>query len=140
IGLAAWKIDDADTLSVDERFLAVDINRREGIDIVCRNSDAPACPVLRNGDFALIPGNRGGTNIIAAPRRVGMQGLGRIDITARNLKEAPLVGRYSQRFAGLGILRRLPAPQVIDADALTSGRLLVKCLFQVPDNLDAFRK
>src|SRR5262245_34653845 len=52
---------------------------------------------------------------------------------AGNLKIAPTVGGHGVG----GLLARLPAPQAVEADALTGGGFLSVGFAQVPDGLDA---
>jgi len=129
VQLARWKTNLA-------RLGAVEVDHRVRVDVVGPQRDAPAGPLGGEGHLALIPrgGDVGEGRI--GPARVGDDRLAVLlqpVLDARpgagHLEVAPALGRHRIGPGAAG----LPAPQAVDADALTGRRGVPLGAGQVPD-------
>ena len=123
-----WKINFA-------CLYAVYVHCRIGIEIFGVDCDAASHPSLWDGNLTLVPCHGDIGQLLVLPAWMSMERLGVFlhprhwhGPRPRHLVVAPTAGGHLVRL-GFG---RLPLPQAIDADALTSERSLVKGLVNVP--------
>src|SRR5206468_3153380 len=102
--------------------------------------NAASEPIVGNGDFALVPGRGDPAKPHLFPARMNVKRLGillHVVGEARpapgHFEETPSSGRDLRRFG----ISRLPAPQAVETNPLSSWRRLVVRLGDVPDGLDA---
>ena len=125
------------------RLLTVDVHGGAGIQAFQRQNDAAALPLLRHADLPLVPGRVETFQRCVLPSRMRIDRLalllrvaGKSRPGTGHLEIAPTVGRHP---LGL-VVRRLPLPQTVDADALAGRRCFTVRHTQVPNRLHALRQ